>query len=69
LAVLLNLFFNGVMHLLERAAQVQLSAMAAGSVNCVDDDVAERTQRQWIGDGRVPEGRDEWPALLRSLDD
>ncbi len=58
-----------LMHLLERAAQVQLAAMAAGTVQCVSDEVAERTQRQWIGDGSVPEGEDEWPALLRSLDD
>ena len=33
------------------------------------DEVAERIYRQWIGDGRAPEGADEWPALLRSLDD
>lgn len=58
-----------LMHLLERAAQIQLAAMAAGSVHCVSDEVAERTQRQWIGDGSVPEGADEWPALLRSLDE
>lgn len=58
-----------LMHLLERAAQIQLAAMAAGAVHCVSDEVAERTQRQWLGDGRVPEGEDEWPALLRSLDD
>lgn len=58
-----------LMHLLERAAQIQLAAMAAGSVHCVGDEVAERAQRQWIGDGSVPEGTDEWPALLRSLDD
>jgi ribulose-5-phosphate 4-epimerase/fuculose-1-phosphate aldolase len=58
-----------LMHLLERAAQVQIAAMAAGRVVCVSDEVAERTQRQWIGDGSVPEGTDEWPALLRSLDD
>lgn len=25
--------------------------------------------RRWLGDGRLPEGEDEWPALLRSLDD
>jgi ribulose-5-phosphate 4-epimerase/fuculose-1-phosphate aldolase len=56
-------------HLLERAAQIQIAAMAAGSVACVSDAVAERTQAQWIGDGSVPEGEDEWPALLRSLDD
>ncbi len=58
-----------LMHLLERAAQIQIAAMAAGGVHCVSDDVAERTQRQWLGDGRTPEGEDEWPALLRSLDD
>jgi ribulose-5-phosphate 4-epimerase/fuculose-1-phosphate aldolase len=58
-----------LMHLLERAAQIQIAAMAAGGVACVSDEVAERTQRQWIGDGRTPEGEDEWPALLRSLED
>lgn len=58
-----------LMHLLERAAQIQIAAMAAGGVQCVSDEVAERTQRQWLGDGSVPEGVDEWPALLRSLDD
>jgi ribulose-5-phosphate 4-epimerase/fuculose-1-phosphate aldolase len=57
-----------LMHLLERAAQIQIAAMAAGGVTCVSDEVAERTQRQWIGDGSVPEGVDEWPALMRSLD-
>jgi ribulose-5-phosphate 4-epimerase/fuculose-1-phosphate aldolase len=57
-----------LMHLLERAAQIQIAALAAGGVVCVSDEVAERTQRQWIGDGAVPEGSDEWPALLRSLD-
>ena len=58
-----------LMHLLERAAQIQIAALAAGGVHCVSDEVAERTQRQWLGDGRTPEGQDEWPALLRSLDD
>ena len=58
-----------LMHLLERAAQIQIAAMAAGRVVCVSDAVAERTQRQWLGDGSLPEGADEWPALLRSLDD
>jgi ribulose-5-phosphate 4-epimerase/fuculose-1-phosphate aldolase len=57
-----------LMHLLERAAQVQIAAMATGRVACVGDEVAERTQQQWIGDGSVPEGGDEWPALLRSLE-
>lgn len=58
-----------LMHLLERAAQIQITAMATGTPRCVSDEVAERTQRQWLGDGRVPEGEDEWPALLRSLED
>jgi ribulose-5-phosphate 4-epimerase/fuculose-1-phosphate aldolase len=58
-----------LMHLLERAAQIQIAAMAAGALHCVSDEVAQRTQRQWLGDGTVPEGEDEWPALLRSLDD
>jgi ribulose-5-phosphate 4-epimerase/fuculose-1-phosphate aldolase len=57
-----------LMHLLERAAQIQIAAMATGNIHCVSDEVAERTQRQWIGDGNTPEGEDEWPALLRSLD-
>ena len=57
-----------LMHLLERAAQIQIAAMAAGGVACVSDEVAMRTQRQWIGDDNTPEGEDEWPALLRSLE-
>ena len=60
-----------LMMLVERAAQVQITAMAAtgGRPLVAPDEVAERTYRQWIGDGKVPEGADEWPALLRSLDD
>jgi len=58
-----------LMHLLERAAQIQIAALAAGPIHCVSDEVAARTQRQWLGDGSVPDGEDEWPALLRSLDD
>jgi ribulose-5-phosphate 4-epimerase/fuculose-1-phosphate aldolase len=58
-----------LMHLLERAAQIQIAAMAAGALACVSDEVAEFTQRQWLGDGTLPEGEDEWPALLRSLED
>ncbi len=60
-----------LMMLIERAAQVQLAAMAAtgGRPLTAPDEVAEMTYRQWIGDGRTPEGVDEWPALLRSLDE
>lgn len=60
-----------LMMLIERGAQVQLQAMAAtgGRPLCAPDAVAEKTYRQWVGDGTVPEGADEWPALLRSLDD
>jgi len=57
-----------LMHLLERAAQVQLQAQSAGAeVLCAPPDVVARTQQQWIGDGRTPEGVDEWPALLRQV--
>lgn len=58
-----------LMHLLERAAQIQIAALACGAAHCVSDEVAERAQRQWLGDSSVLEGQDEWPALLRSLDD
>ena len=59
-----------LMHLFERAAQAQLSAMAAygAQVLRVADEVAERTYRQWVGDGSARDGDDEWPALLRGLD-
>lgn len=57
-----------LMHLLERAAEIQLAALATGTVALVGDEVAERTYRQWVGDGRTPEGADEWPALLRGLE-
>jgi ribulose-5-phosphate 4-epimerase/fuculose-1-phosphate aldolase len=60
-----------LMMLVERAAQVQVTAMAAtgGRPLVANDEVAEKTYQQWIGDGKTPEGADEWPALLRSLDD
>lgn len=66
-----------LMHLLERAAQIQLAAMAATAgtatppgtaLALVSDEVAELTWRQWTDNGRTPEGADEWPALLRGLD-
>ncbi len=60
-----------LMMLIERAAQVQLAAMAAtgGKPPVASDEIAGRKYRQWIGEGRTPEGVDEWPALLRSLED
>jgi len=60
-----------LMMMIERAAQVQITAMAAagGRPLVASDAVAEKTYRQWVGDGSTPEGVDEWPALLRSLED
>ena len=60
-----------LMHLLDRAAQIQVAAMAAngGTLPGVDAEVAERTYRQWVGPDHAPEGVDEWPALLRGLRD
>lgn len=59
-----------LMHLLERAAQAQLRAMAAtgGPLTLASDELAERTQRQWLGDGSDWDGDAEWPALLRRAD-
>lgn len=56
-----------LMHLLERAAQAQLRAMAAlaGQVLVASPALAERTYRQWVGDGSEWDGDAEWPALLR----
>ena len=59
-----------LMTMLEKAAMAQLRAMAAfgGALPGVPDDVAERTRRQWVGDGSEWDGDAEWPALLRRLD-
>ncbi len=56
-----------LMHILERAAQAQLRAMAAtgGRLAVVSNELAERTYRQWVGDGSERDGDLEWPALLR----
>ena len=56
-----------LMHILERAAQAQLRAMAAtgGRLSVVADELAALTHRQWVGDGRERDGDVEWPALLR----
>ena len=59
-----------LMHWLERATLIQLGAMAAtgGMPAQASDAVARLAHAQWVGDGRTPEGTDEWPALLRSLE-
>ena len=59
-----------LMHVLERAAQAQLRAMAAtgGHVAVVSDELAGATCRQWVGDGSEWDGDAEWPALLRRAD-
>lgn len=59
-----------LMHILERAAQAQLRAMAAtgGRLAVVSDALAGRTYRQWVGDGSERDGDLEWPALLRRAD-
>lgn len=59
-----------LMHILERAAQAQLRAMAAigGCVPPVDDAVAQQTYSQWTGDGKDRDGDAEWPALLRRVE-
>jgi ribulose-5-phosphate 4-epimerase/fuculose-1-phosphate aldolase len=56
-----------LMHILERAAQAQLRAMAAAGerVARVSDALATRTHAQWVGDGCEWDGDVEWPALLR----
>lgn len=59
-----------LMHILERAAQAQLRAMAAagGQLEGVSPVLAQRTFEQWVGDGTERDGDAEWPALLRRLD-
>ncbi len=59
-----------LMYLLDRAAQAQLAAMAAGGgrVLAVSAELAALTYRQWVGDGRERDGDLEWPALRRGLD-
>jgi ribulose-5-phosphate 4-epimerase/fuculose-1-phosphate aldolase len=59
-----------LMHVLERAAQAQLRAMAAAGerISRVSDELARLTHAQWVGDGREWDGDVEWPALLRRAD-
>lgn len=58
-----------LMHLLERAAQAQLRAQAGAraGIRVVADDLAQRTWREWVGNGQEWDGDLEWPALLRRL--
>jgi hypothetical protein len=42
-------------------------ASNGGVVHCASPDVVALAHAQWVGDGRTPEGQDEWPALLREL--
>lgn len=59
-----------LMHLLDRAAQAQLRAMAAtgGRMLVARPELAELTYHQWVGDGSEWEGDLEWPALLRRIE-
>lgn len=59
-----------LMHLLEKAARAQLLAMAAtrGRLPVLDDELALKAQRQWLGDGSEWDGDVEWAHLLRRLD-
>jgi ribulose-5-phosphate 4-epimerase/fuculose-1-phosphate aldolase len=59
-----------LMHVLERAAQAQLRAMAAAGerIARVSVELAALTQAQWVGDGSEWDGDVEWPALLRRAD-
>lgn len=59
-----------LMHLLERAAQAQLRAQAGAraGIQVVSDALAQRTWREWVGNGQEWDGDLEWPALLRRMD-
>ncbi len=62
-----------LMHILERAAAAQLRAAAAAgalgaALTVASDALAERSYRQWVGDGSESDGDVEWPALLRRVD-
>ncbi len=59
-----------LMHILERAAQAQLRAMAAsgGRLLVASAETAAATLAQWLGDGSERDGDVEWPALLRRVD-
>ncbi len=57
-----------LMHLFERAVQIQLTAQSSGqTLALIDEATAALTYQQWIGPSNAQEGVDEWPALLRGL--
>lgn len=55
-----------LMDTLEKACRTQLRVMAAGAMSMPPDEVLARTHAQLTADP-APEGRLEWPALLRGL--
>lgn len=59
-----------LMHILERAAQAQLRAMALsdGRVPIIADRIAQQSYIQWTSNGTERDGDIEWPALLRRAD-
>jgi ribulose-5-phosphate 4-epimerase/fuculose-1-phosphate aldolase len=61
-----------LMYVLDRAAQAQLTALAANGGRPLPEpppETAALTYRQWVGDGVSEiDGDLEWPALLRGLD-
>ncbi len=55
-----------------RNASVQLQAMAAGTLNLINEDVMAKTREQFEGgdaQAGAKERHPEWPALLRLIDD
>jgi ribulose-5-phosphate 4-epimerase/fuculose-1-phosphate aldolase len=57
-----------LMDTLDKACTIQLKAQAGGgALHRPSDEVCRRTQLALLGDGS-PEGKVEWPALLRKLD-
>ena len=49
------------------AAAYQLAARLGWDHTLWMHITAALAHAQWVGDGRTPEGQDEWPALLRKL--
>jgi ribulose-5-phosphate 4-epimerase/fuculose-1-phosphate aldolase len=57
-----------LMDTLDKACLIQLKAQAGGGkIHVPDAAICAQTHRDLLGDGQ-PEGRLEWPALLRKLD-